>query len=229
MAELADLRCEPARHLFIAVPSYTGLVSSETKTAVETGGWMALRAGITVESHTLRGDCYIEKARNRLVTEFLESRATDLLFIDDDIGFRGDAILQIALVHRPFVAGVYPQRKTSPSDPDTFPVGFLQGEQSTDWEGLLEVEMVPTGFLRLNRAVFTYMPHLLFPNSGKTIKGYFETQLTDGEFVGEDVLFCRRWRALGGRIYCLPDIDFQHVGRYTIEGNLHKWLLENCG
>lgn len=209
--------CAPASHLLIAVPCYTGRPTIEMVASL----FCQQNVPCKVEFRSVARDPYIDRARNSLVTEFLVgTEATDILFIDDDVGFEAEAIRKISMVRRPFVGGVYPERK----DEVHFPFDLLPGEVATDVEGLLEVSMVPTGFLRLNRAIFDIMPHKEVFDKGKRLD-FFKKN----DEVGEDVDFCRRWRELGGKVFVMPDISFNHTGPKSWEGNLHKWLEEKFG
>jgi hypothetical protein len=152
-AAIAPDRCAPAQNLFIAVPAYGGVVSTETASAlIETAS--ALRqAGLKVATAFANGNCYIEAARNDLVADFLESGYGDMLFVDADVGFLAATVLCMCLATRPFVAAIYP-KKTEALE---FPIEFKPGDRWSDAEGLIEVKMVPTGLLRLNREVFSHV------------------------------------------------------------------------
>jgi len=59
----------------------------------------------------LGGDALITRARNTIVTQFLDTpAATHLLFIDADIGFSPEAALRLLRSGYPVVAGVYPAK-----------------------------------------------------------------------------------------------------------------------
>ncbi len=214
--------CEPAKHLFISIPMKHANVSEFTMASMFSSRGIDCR----IDIRTVSRDPYIHRARNSLVTEFLQSDATDLMFLDDDVGFEAEAIGKIARAEKPFVGGVYPMKTEDGGE--KYPIDLFPGVQ-TAVGGLLEVPMIPTGFLKLNRVVFEYMPYEFYRNvKGQIQFGYFDTFIGGGEFVGEDVRFCRTWRNLGGKIYLMPDLSFQHIGPHTWEGNFHKHLLEIC-
>ena len=214
--------CPPAKRLMIAIPAYTETVSDYTVASL----FASQGIDFQIDVRTISRDPYIHRARNALVTEFLQGEATDLLFLDSDVGFDPTALARIGHAEKPFVAGVYPKKTDGELD---FPLDILPGIQATDMNGLLEVRMVPTGFLRLNRSVFEHMPYEIYRGTkGQVQFGYFDTFLGGGEFIGEDVRFCRQWRERGGKIWLLPDITFQHLGFKTWEGNFHQHLLKIC-
>lgn len=175
-----------------------------------------------IQCQIYAGDPYLDNARNALVTEFLESDCTDLLFWDADVGAEPNAFARLVKARRPYIACLYPKKQ----DLLEFPVDFIDPSNVRgNEEGLVEVKMVPTGFLRLNRAVFDVMPHVDYPCNGKTYKGYFWTQITPTGYIGEDVMFAHMWRRLGGKIFVVPDINMWHTGKKTWHGNMHNWMM----
>jgi len=227
------VRCEPAKKLQIAIPSYSGKIAIETIASIMGSADIPCQ----IEFQSVSRDPYIDRSRNALVTNFLlESDATDLLFLDDDVGFDPQTIRQIVLARRPVVAAVYPVKEF----PIKFPIDFLPGPVRSDEEGLIQLAMMPTGLMRLNRTVFDYMPYDVYENGkGQRQLGFFRTLRPgpvqvgnwrdapiSGKYIGEDVYFCWEWRERGGQVFVSPNHDLTHTGLYTWEGNLHRWLLE---
>jgi hypothetical protein len=213
-------RVAPASHLRIAVPAYTGQICVQTAHSIDQALAILREAGVVVDTHYAAGCCYIDHARNLMVHDFLKSDATDMLFVDADVGFGMDAILRSVRAERPVVGGVYPKKNSK----NEFPVAVAADEIWADREGLIECAMVPTGFLRINRAVFEAMaPHVetYYHNDGDPdLKAFFKTEIIDGVYWGEDPNFCRKWRALGGKVHALAEAEFGHVGTHEWRG---KW------
>lgn len=208
-------RCSPASRLYIAVPAYTGDVRVETAQAL-VGAYAALTAvGVDVRVGFNLGCPYLDHARNILVTAFLKSDATDLLFVDADVGFDPVAAVRIAQATRPFIAGIYPKKSDEPAWPVQFDVDELYGDE----DGLVEAVSVPTGFLRLNRAVFDHLPHDDYTDSGEAYRGFFSSGIRAGRYVGEDNQLCDDWRAVGGRVFIIPDLAFTHTGPKSWAGS----------
>lgn len=217
-------RVEPARLVRFAVPAYAGL-SSDTKHSIIEGAKALVAAGIEIEdADAVGGCCYVDYARNQLVARFLRGRATDLVFIDSDVGFEPEALVRLCRATRPLVAGIYPKK----IDPPEWPVALDAAEVWSDREGLVECSMLPTGFMRIHRSVFEAMdvPRYAIPDEGEA-GAYFQCVVRDGQYIGEDVEFCHRYRALGGKLYAFVDMDFRHVGHVkTFHGNWGRWLRE---
>ena len=56
-------------------------------------------------------DSLVTRARNKLVTQFLESDYTHLFFVDADISFTPDDFIRIVNVNKPIVTAPYPIKK----------------------------------------------------------------------------------------------------------------------
>jgi len=215
------LRCNPAKHIFIAIPSYFSTLQFDTAMSLIDSLPKISRAGVTVDMKCVDGCCYVDLARNELVKCFLESNATDLIFIDADVGFRTETLARLCSSNRPFTAAIYPKK----DDDEKYPVNFLAEPRSIDSDGLLEVAMAPTGMMRLNRVVFDALkPHVKEYNGRTGMQhAYFECDIREA-YYGEDIEFCRIWREIGGKIWIYPNETMSHTGPKSWIGNLQEAL-----
>src|SRR6266404_2913402 len=55
-------------------------------------------------------DSLVMSARNTILAAFRKSKATDLMFIDSDIGWEPPDLLRVLNYDVPLVAGVYPRK-----------------------------------------------------------------------------------------------------------------------
>jgi hypothetical protein len=104
----------PAR-LLVATPLYDGAQADYLRSVVGLAG-AAERAGMACHFAWLSNNAVIDRARNALAAAFLQSDATHLVFIDGDIGFVPeelvDLIARIEADDRLAVVGApYPKRK----------------------------------------------------------------------------------------------------------------------
>jgi hypothetical protein len=207
--------CLPAKHVLICLPTYDGTNAVET-TAGLIGGCIGLLQAEIKFSFAYTKGTYIDNSRNWLATKFMKSQATDLIFIDSDVGFSYEAMVRVAKARRPFIGGVYPKK----NDERKWPVKFKEDKVEADPDGFLSPDLLPTGFLRLNRAVFETMDHEdYYDQDDDLILGYFKAGPKDRQWGGEDGDFCARWLALGGQIHLIPDLTFTHTGNKTWSGN----------
>lgn len=172
------------------------------------------------------GDPYLDKVRNQLVSDFLINfpDADCLFFIDDDMGWEPQAALR--MIHRPedVLVGIYPKKM----DNTEFPCDLiLDNGEFVERDGLYQVAMAPTGFMRIRRHVLEKLaddsPTYMNPgDNGQEFKCWdiFRTGFVadaegskTGKYWGEDYYFSARWRNMGGEIWCDPNMMFTHRGQ----------------
>jgi hypothetical protein len=95
------------------------------------------------------------------------------------------------------------------------------------------MQYIPAGFMLIAKSVITKMrekhPDLYYEPKDKRNNpepGYcfFNTEVWEGEFWGEDFVFCRKAREAGVEIWVDPLIQFDHAG--TV-GMLLEVLTQN--
>jgi len=224
-------RCEPAKHLYIALPAYSGEVKVQTTASLFGAGVALALCGIEVTLGYQTGNCYLFHARNQLVTAFMRSAATDLLFWDCDVGAPAEAVIMLARAEKPYIMAAYPTK----TDHMAFPITFDADEIWSDADGHVNPYTVPTGFTRINRAVFNAMPWIPYKDDSEIEwMGYFENGIRNGRLSVEDTDFAAKWCAMGGKIHMIPDLTMTHTGSKTWEGNWGRWMkakvgLHKCG
>lgn len=177
------------------------------------------------------GNSLIADARNRLCSTFLKSPHSDMVFIDADIVWQPDDFMRLLSHPVPFVAAVY-QRK---SRDVSFTVKF--GKQIERRGELLTADCVGTGFMRLSRECLEALANahpewrIADAKSGANELFYalFDTGILKGEYVGEDYMFCHRWRELGGEVLIDPTIRLAHYGSHAFDQPLQNYLVRNGG
>lgn len=206
--------------VMIASPAYSGKVDipyclSFANTVI------ALKShNIEVEPLIVASGSLLVAERNRILQKFWESDCTHVLCVDSDLGWPPEAVLAMLQANKEFVAGVYPARGVA----RTFlfrPVTEISGKIITD-NHLLKMNYIPAGFMLINKSCVEKMrnhhPHLYFEPKHKEVDnpeaGYclFDTEVYEGEFWGEDFVFCRRAREAGVDIWVDPYIQFDHAG-----------------
>lgn len=216
------------RHVWIAIPTYTGTIHMGTMRSLLTDFLALTERGDKVEIFDESGNAAIADCRAVIVAKFLESEATDLVFVDSDVLWEKGALLRLVDHPVDFVAGIYPYRK----DPIEYPISWLQDrEQLTEENGLLEVAGVPAGFMRCSRAMLERMVDhysdavfITEATEKKQAWALFDTYRIGKMKYGEDYAFCRRWRDIGGKVWIDPEIRMGHIGFKTFEGHIGNWL-----
>lgn len=186
-------------------------------------------AGIPTAYLLLHGDCHVDDARNNVVRDFLGSDCTELMFIDADVSFTPEAIVEVCRYDLDMVGGVYPFRREGDN---TMPVRLLEGGEQLD--GLLEVDGLPTGFLKIRRNVLEQLadqaPKYLTKSSQETALVFARPMPGPTKLRwGGDLDFCNRWRQSGGRIFAVPEVRLGHTAEVVYEDSLAASLRRSSG
>lgn len=190
--------------VWIATPSLNGSTCVQfTRSIIDTTKALTL-AGIEMQWKALSFCNFIDSARNQMVREFLSTDYTDLVFIDDDMGWSVDGFMRMLTKDVDVVGAICPRRKDG-----EWNVNLLRDAIGSriEFDGLFECAYVGTGIMRIRRPALESMSH------------WFDVTWEGNRKVGEDVWFCREWRRLGGRVWAEPDITVTHTGPKEWSGN----------
>ena len=210
----------------LAVPSY-GAMSPAFVFALCSSIRALTEAGIPHQVLLLAGNCHVDDARNSMVRRFLTTPCSDLMFLDADLSWNAHDLIRMLGYDLDVVAGIYPLKQ----DAEGYPCRLLKGATPVRADGLIEVEGVPGGFLRIRRNVLEALElrsqsYLERPDDETRAPLIFERRIESGERFSGDYVFCRKWRAMGGRIFVDPVIHFSHVGEKAWNGCFAEHLLK---
>ena len=188
---------------------------------------------------SVRGDCFIGKARNNLVNQFISSNADVLFFIDADQGWSPEAVLRMVQDEHEIIGGVVP-KKTPKLEFNGVVLDTNENHDCYVENGFMKVKQIGTGFLKISRSAIDKMikayPEQYHPgdfDNQPLHYNLFHTELVvkgdaPPRFYGEDILFCKKWTAIGGTLWIDPNINFNHIGRNSWDANFLDFLQENC-
>mgnify|MGYP001576269686 FL=1 len=229
-----------------AIPALTGELRCRCHQSLVATYRILNRAGIEYDELFIENCPYLPVARATLVAMFMaDKEATDLFFVDSDVAFDPSAVTKILERPEGIVAGVYPLKRDFPHGypvelklVDGKPFGVRIGGPR---DYLVEANFLPTGFMRVKRIVFEALakayPELKYEQSVVEVMGAGVTEAYDffgmgafgRKFRTEDFAFCQRWRDIKGRLWIMPDINFEHIGTKGFKGNLQQFLLRQPG
>lgn len=217
------------RHVMIAMPVYTGMVHAPTMRSLLSDAVQLASSGWAITLNDKCGNTLIDEARSECVHLFLQSGASDLVFVDWDVCWPPGSMKQLLDHPVDVVGGIYPKRQ----DPIEFNVrtakeGVYPVDQQT---GLIDVLGLHAGFLRITRKAAQmmtdhYADSLTYDRNGKKIVHLFERYRPRGTqtMLGEDYSFCQRWLDMGGK--CWLDAGFQmgHIGLKMYVGQFGQFV-----
>lgn len=215
-------------HVHFSLPCYGGIMTEQTFMSFLNWADAARQVGVKWTVETLVNESLISRGRNTLAAKFLgmdDPKPTHLMFIDSDIGFEYWHIFALLMRTQDpkikLVGGLYPMK----SMPIRWVVNGLD-KPNTTADGLEEVTKLGTGFMLIDRSVFTTLdthPEIVsFRNDlgldskyDQYMKNYFDAVVRNGRYLSEDWSFCERYRELGGQVWADKRVQLRHTGSYT--------------
>ena len=213
--------------IFFGIPAYDHKVSLKQAISLMRFAQQAPQHGIEITMGSICGCSVVSRARNLLVQDFLESDATELMFIDSDINFQPEDIIRLmAWVTEDNIdiaAGIPCARKAE----KTYIVKLDEDEKGVTMNGmgLVRAQRVATAFMMIKRKVIEDLVkdnpewHYWDERTGRSMSAIFDFAVKDNSYVGEDYLFCDRARAAGFQVWVDPTIKLGHMGVQEYEGD----------
>jgi hypothetical protein len=223
------------KRVFIAMPSGRGAPDIDCVASLN-GTLQDLRNhDIEYSFNSIHGNCYIALVRSLMTHQFMQTECTHLFFWDDDVAGPHGALRRLLDYDRDIMVAAYP-KKVPPGSPPSkaWPIALVNG--IPDDEGLIESDMVATGFLLIKRNVIEAMYekyadrvfHHKDAGEGHDVVDLFPTGIID-EFPknaigknmwwGEDYSFSVLAKRMGFKIWLDPKIQLIHAGRNVWFGN----------
>jgi hypothetical protein len=166
------------RSIFLAVPMYGGQCSGAFTNSVLDLLALCMREGIKVVRWFMFNESLITRARNYCADAFLRSDCTHMLFIDSDIEFNADNVLQMLILQSDeseydIIGGAYPKKVISwekikaavdkgvadedPNNLENFVGDFVVNAKNAGTFRIdqpVEVAELGTGFMMIRRKTF---------------------------------------------------------------------------
>ena len=181
----------------------------------------------------IEGSGLLSKLRNRVVATFLDHTKSDwLLMIDTDEQLSVQAFDKlIETAHdkdRPVVAGLYFAAWDANENlyPVPVPLIFKDTEKGfapiNDYKrnSVFEIDAAGTGCILIHRSVLEKMRETADPNQGKNWCWFWDGPI-NGEWISEDLLFCRKIKHLGFPIHANTGAILPHQNRYWLHEAHH--------
>lgn len=231
MANLFHEEGKPAagrKKVMLATPSYGATAPSYTFSIARSREALT-EAGINSAYLLLQGMCHVDDARNAIVRHFLASDCTDLIFLDADVDWEPESLVHLARREVDIVGGVYPYRRDGG---DQMPVRLM--DRSTQpVDGLLEVDGLPTGFLKIKRTVFERMAPTVpeYWDKMERTRLFFDRPRPGEDMTrwGGDIDFCNRAKDLGFRLFADCELRLGHVATIILRDSLGSHLRRVSG
>ena len=227
--------------VLIATPAYGGLLHSKYVMSMVGTCRELARLGIQHGLFILPNDSLVSRDRNRCDAFALQHGFGSMVFVDADLGWTLDDFMAILMSDKPVIGGTYPIKQAedprlvyNPCEHDCIPAGVRPrsleelrylDEHCADREtGELQVRHVPTGFLKIDRAVLkklrnhvpSYQQERLEGTGWETHHDFFPVRVSGNMYESEDWAFCTLVRQhLDCGVWLNTRVVLNHTGTFT--------------
>jgi glycosyltransferase involved in cell wall biosynthesis len=214
-----ELTMEKQRKVLIGTPTYDGKLTAQyVHSLVNT--IRQCPPGISVDFLFIAYDALVQRARNDLIVAAVKGDVDDLVFIDADNAWEPQWFYEV-LGHDVDVVGLPYPKKT---DQETYPIKCVSRIPGVGPNGLVLVDGMGTGFLRISRRALQYVWQNSpgYVENGIEKRMAFNVNVVNREIISEDISFCEMLKPFG--VYVDPRFTMPHIGHKVYVGNFGAWL-----
>ena len=234
------------KSLFISTPCYGGNVSMSYTISI-------LNLLIKLNENKIKfvidfigNESLIVRARNKSLAKFINSNFTHILFIDSDIEFPADAVLDLLDFDKDITGCVYPRKginfnrllfslQNEPNSKESLEsrgLDFCFNSLNSNKEGdFIRVKETSTGFMMIKKDIVLKMiennkdllviDDSMDSNINNSYYALFNCIIDDEKrFLSEDYSLCKRASDCGGEIWINIKHDLSHYGTYAFRSNI---------
>ena len=231
--------------LFISLPVYQGMCHIKFMESIT--ALIILLKSLDIDFHyfSLTSESLISRARNICACEFIKSDCTHLIFIDCDIVFNPQDVVNFLHLDKDIICGVYPHKALN--------FNHLQNEMcnSNNLKELIEKsasysinkhlyngnivksQFGQTGFMMISRDVFNnildkFKNDIEYTNDIKMYDSYslynnifydfFQVGVSENKYLSEDYGFCALATKCNIDILLDTSIKLTHIGQFFFHG-----------
>ena len=210
------------RNVLIATPSYDGKVDVWYANSLVESIRLGLANEINFQPVYMSYDSLVQRSRNDLLAIAVENKFDDIIWIDADMEWNPQWLIDLLNTDADVVGGTAPRKAIE----ESYVVKCKPENLVKNEEGLIEVEALGTGFLRMSAKAAQYLWDNSEPyvHNGADKRWAFEVKIQDGDIISEDVLACEKLRAGGFKIFLNPSMTCNHIGTLKFSGNFEQWM-----
>lgn len=211
------------RKVMIGTPCYDGrldvwYVNSLSNTIKE-----SFKHDVEIIPLWISFDALLQRARNDTVHVALDMECDDLIFIDSDIEWKPEWIFKLLDYDVDVVGGTYPKK----GDIEEYVLRQLKRKPKDPVTGLLEVDGLGTGFVRLSRKALQHLwaisdPYI-DPKDNKERRMIFDVVVENQGLISEDINMFNKLNRAGYKVWLDPTMTCNHTGPKKFQGSFEKW------
>jgi hypothetical protein len=211
------------RRVMIATPAYDGRVDVYFADSLVETIKLSAKYDVEICPIYMPNDALIQRSRNDLVKIAVDAGFDDMIWIDSDQQWKPEWVFKLLSYPVDVVGGAVRKK----SDVEQYNIRANDAQIIQDeTTGLLIVDGIGTGFLRLSRRAFTALweSSAKYLNHGRDGRMVFDVQIVDGQLVSEDNVVCNKLKALGFHLCVDQNMTCSHLGTKKWDGDFAAWL-----
>ena len=233
--------------LFIATPCYGGNVHVYYMESVLNLISLCNKFKIKTIFFKIPFESLIPRARNVCASAFLKSGFSHMIFIDADIEFNAQDVINMILSNKQLIGGNYPTKalnfadmKNAIKNEDEYKNIIAKSVKYTSQglhkelkNGVVECKYIATGFMLIKKEVYLtilnkFKNEIKYKNDVQPYKDYvydnyfydfFQSKVINEKYVSEDYGFCELWKQCNGQIFTYITAKLNHIGNIVFYGD----------
>lgn len=207
--------------VMIGTPAYDGRLESWYVHSLVSATKLCERENIQLDAIYMSYDALVQRARNDLIALALEEEYDCLIFIDSDMIFDPNWILELINSEKNVIGGTT-RKKTDDYEGYSVKTRNLKKEN-----GLIKVDCLGTGFVKISRRALLDIWNASdeYTESGNNPKRMVcDIQIIDGELWSEDRVMSNKLNDCGYDVWLNPNMTCDHIGTKIFKGNFDKFI-----
>lgn len=244
------------KKLYISTPCYDAMLTMQYTMSLLRLVQFCNQHNIDYMIDFLGNESLITRARNKSLNKFMNTDCSHLLFIDSDIEFQPEAVMDLLLFDKDVSCCVYPKKgfnwnkfmysiqneQNSKEHPSSRGLDYAYNIMYNDKNKLIKngdfirVNQSSTGFMMIKREIVEKLnkKHTELEiisdelsNNDTKMYGLFCCMIKDKQYLSEDYSFCQRVNDIGGQVWINVKHNLNHIGKYSFNSDIQN--RENYG
>lgn len=209
------------KQIIIATPCAYGQMAMEYVSSLVETIRLTESLGISIYPLFIGNDALIQRCRNDLVKMAYESKVDAMVFIDADMEWNPQWVIDLVNRDEDVVGGTA-RKKTD--DAELYACKIL--DTTIHDNGLIKCAGIGTGFLKLSAKAISALWEVSEAYNTKRgeCRMVFEVRVVDADLWSEDIFMCTKLSQAGLDVWVDPNMTCNHIGTKKYQGNLAGFI-----
>lgn len=238
-----------ATSVYISTPCYDAMMTIQYTLSLLNLTTLLRQHNIDFQIDFIGNESLIPRARNNSLGKFMKSDCTHMLFIDADIEFPSQAVLDLLQFDKDVACCSYPKKAynwsrflhsmqtdiKSKESLDSRGLDFAynamydENQEIIKDKGFIRVKHASTGFMMVKKTVVEKLSEKHkdleivtddLSSKDNVICGLFCCMIKDRQYLSEDYSFCERVNDIGGEVWMNIEHNLNHVGKHVFRSDI---------